>query len=290
MSDIKIQISTDWVEVTSLVDGTTYSLKSQNNSPFYVISSDQDIDNLNDEDKRTVNGEADYIANATNKLYIRSDVSMGDVVFISDQFFRKAPTNSGGGSSGTVTKTSIGLGNVDNTSDLNKPVSTDTQNAINAIDKTSIGLGNVENTADLDKPVSIATQNAIANISTSNEYEDDVFTSDRPASGNSFTIDCDLKDFYNISDTNGIYVFKYIVFNYPTKVRQGFIIVKHSSNVSSWGTNEMNAFGQVGNDLTVGVSLVTNDINTLLVRFNISNAWNNQAGWVFQVKKLKNDI
>jgi hypothetical protein len=83
----------------------------------------------------------------------------------------------------TLTKTSVGLGNVDNTSDLNKPVSTATQTALNAkentitagttaqyfrgdktfqtLDKTAVGLGNVDNTSDLDKPVSTATQTAL---------------------------------------------------------------------------------------------------------------------------------
>lgn len=82
-----------------------------------------------------------------------------------------------------VTKESIGLGNVDNTSDLDKPVSSATQSAldekeglINAgtvsqywrgdktwqtLDKSAVGLSNVDNTSDLDKPVSAATQAAL---------------------------------------------------------------------------------------------------------------------------------
>ncbi len=80
-------------------------------------------------------------------------------------------------------KTAVGLNNVDNTSDANKPVSTATQTALNAkentitpgttaqywrgdktwqtLEKTAVGLGNVNNTADLDKPVSTATQTAL---------------------------------------------------------------------------------------------------------------------------------
>jgi hypothetical protein len=67
----------------------------------------------------------------------------------------------------TLDKTSVGLSNVDNTSDLNKPISTATQTALNAkqntittgtisqyfrgdlslatLDKTAVGLGNVAN-------------------------------------------------------------------------------------------------------------------------------------------------
>jgi len=102
----------------------------------------------------------------------------------------------------TINKTHIGLGNVDNTSDANKPVSTAQQTALdlkadqgdldayiasndaevaskadasaltaheNATDnphgvtKSQVGLGNVNNTADSDKPVSTAQANAIAN-------------------------------------------------------------------------------------------------------------------------------
>jgi hypothetical protein len=79
-----------------------------------------------------------------------------------------------------VTKSQIGLGNVDNTSDLNKPISTATQTALNAkaneadltahvsdtnnphgVTKAQVGLGNADNTSDLNKPVSTATQNAL---------------------------------------------------------------------------------------------------------------------------------
>jgi cytoskeletal protein CcmA (bactofilin family) len=79
----------------------------------------------------------------------------------------------------TVTKSDIGLGNVDNTSDATKPVST-AQAAADALkaDKTTtvnghalssnvtvtqsdVGLGNVDNVSDVNKPVSTATQTAL---------------------------------------------------------------------------------------------------------------------------------
>ena len=87
-----------------------------------------------------------------------------------------------------VTKEQIGLGNVDNTADLNKPISTATQKAIDdakaanntALDnhanrtdnphkvtKDQVGLGNVDNTADINKPVSVAQQNALDTLSNS---------------------------------------------------------------------------------------------------------------------------
>lgn len=107
-----------------------------------------------------------------------------------------------------VTKAQVGLGNVDNTSDANKPISTATQTALNAkadsatltthtsataahgatgavvgttntqtltnktltsptintptgIVKGDVGLGNVDNTSDANKPVSTAQQTAL---------------------------------------------------------------------------------------------------------------------------------
>lgn len=77
---------------------------------------------------------------------------------------------------GTVDKAALGLDNVDNTSDLNKPVSTAQQAAldlkaninnptftgtVSGITKNMVGLGNVDNTSDVDKPVSNAQQDAL---------------------------------------------------------------------------------------------------------------------------------
>src|SRR5574343_54880 len=83
------------------------------------------------------------------------------------------------GSTGNVviTKASIGLGNVDDTSDANKPVSTAQASAIavvqsdvdahealvnnpHAVTKTQVGLSNVDNTSDVNKPVSTAQASA----------------------------------------------------------------------------------------------------------------------------------
>ncbi len=82
-----------------------------------------------------------------------------------------------------VTKEQVGLSNVDNTSDADKPVSTAVQESLDtkvpktttvnghALDtditilKSDIGLGNVDNTSDLEKPVSTATQGAIDELS-----------------------------------------------------------------------------------------------------------------------------
>ena len=62
---------------------------------------------------------------------------------------------------GNLTKADVGLPNVDNTSDLNKPVSTAVQTALNSLTKNDVGLNNVDNTSDVDKPVSTAQQTAL---------------------------------------------------------------------------------------------------------------------------------
>ena len=83
----------------------------------------------------------------------------------------------------TLNKAAVGLSNVDNTSDANKPVSTAMQTALNGkentitagttsqyyrgdktwqtLNKAAVGLGNVDNTSDANKPVSTAMQTAL---------------------------------------------------------------------------------------------------------------------------------
>lgn len=84
-----------------------------------------------------------------------------------------------------VNKSTVGLGNVNNTSDENKPVSTLQATAIadakkagtdaqanliahindkenpHEVTKAQVGLGDVDNTSDVNKPISTATQNAL---------------------------------------------------------------------------------------------------------------------------------
>lgn len=76
----------------------------------------------------------------------------------------------------TLNSASVGLGNVNNTSDASKPISTATQTALDlkaplasptftgtvaGITKSMVGLANVDNTSDASKPVSTAQQTAL---------------------------------------------------------------------------------------------------------------------------------
>lgn len=90
-----------------------------------------------------------------------------------------------------VTKAQVGLGNVDNTSDMAKPVSTAqglalgsvSQNIVlhktdkanpHQVTKVQVGLGNVDNTKDVNKPVSYPQGVAIGEVSTAlDEHKDD---------------------------------------------------------------------------------------------------------------------
>jgi len=72
----------------------------------------------------------------------------------------------------TLNKSDVGLDRVNNTNDLEKPINTATQEALNnhsmlinphGVTAELLGLGNVDNTSDMNKPVSIATQEAIDN-------------------------------------------------------------------------------------------------------------------------------
>lgn len=137
----------------------------------------------------------------TGTVVLPSTTSIGDVSSteigyvngvtsaIQTQIDSKAPTANPTftGTVSGVTKSMVGLGDVDNTSDSAKPISTATQTALDAksalasptftgtvtvptlavtttatgITKTMVGLGNADNTSDANKPVSTATQTAL---------------------------------------------------------------------------------------------------------------------------------
>lgn len=132
---------------------------------------------------------------AANKAYVDASIT-ADATSLANGKIRLAGDLTGTASSpaiatGAITDakiasginpTKVGLGNVNNTSDLLKPISTATQTALDAkassislalkapidapsftgtvsgITKTMVGLGNVDNTTDASKPISTATQ------------------------------------------------------------------------------------------------------------------------------------
>lgn len=131
-----------------------------------------------------------------NALDAKYDASNPDSFVDAAGAASAAPVQSVAGQTGIVTLASsdVGLGNVDNTSDANKPISTATQLALNdkydasnpanfvdaagassaapvqsvagktgtvTLSSTDVGLGNVDNTSDANKPVSTATQSAL---------------------------------------------------------------------------------------------------------------------------------
>jgi hypothetical protein len=133
----------------------------------------------------------------TQTINVSGEVSAEDTVAretISDHISDKANPHE-------VTAAQVGLGNVDNTADIDKPVSTavsaalsdkvdkvtgkglSTNDFTNAektkldnhvistnnphqVTKEQVGLGNVDNTSDADKPISTATQSALDALST----------------------------------------------------------------------------------------------------------------------------
>lgn len=134
-------------------------------------------------------GEASkiYVALDTNKTY-----RWATTVYVE---ISPSAVTSVNGQTGIVVlaKSDVGLGNVDNTSDADKPISTATQDALDlkydssnpagyitlgevpaapvtsvnsqvgdvVLTKSDVGLGNVDNTSDADKPISTATQTAL---------------------------------------------------------------------------------------------------------------------------------
>ena len=65
-----------------------------------------------------------------------------------------------------LTALDVGLANVDNTSDADKPISDATQAKFDSLTKNDVGLGAVDNTSDADKPISDATQAALDTLTT----------------------------------------------------------------------------------------------------------------------------
>ena len=132
-----------------------------------------------------LSGKQDVVANVSStEIGYLDGVTSAIQTQINDKAPLASPTFTGTVSG--VTKTHVGLGNVDNTTDAGKPVSTATQTAldlklasataastyaplasptftgtVSGVTKDHVGLGNVDNTSDANKPVSTATQTAL---------------------------------------------------------------------------------------------------------------------------------
>lgn len=91
----------------------------------------------------------------------------------------------------------VGLSNVDNTSDEDKPVSTAQQAALDALTKDDVGLDNVDNTSDINKPVSTAQQAAI-DAAGGSSFDQDLNTTDSPTFATLTTTDTIATDVYAV--------------------------------------------------------------------------------------------
>ena len=117
----------------------------------------------------------------TDSLNAKADVSFVNTTTtnLNNAIALKAPLNNPAftGNVTGISKSMVGLSNVDNISDINKPISTATQSALNllapiynptftgnvsGITQSMVGLGNVNNTADIDKPISTSVSNQFA--------------------------------------------------------------------------------------------------------------------------------
>jgi len=177
-----------------------------------------------------------------------------------------------------ITATMVGLGNVDNTADTAKPVSTAQQTAldlkanlasptftgtVSGITKTMVGLGNVDNTADTAKPVSTAQQTALdlkANIASP------TFTG--TVSGITKTM-VGLGNVDNTADTAK-----------PVSTAQQTALDLKANLASPTFTGTTTTTGDlvVGGDLTVNGNVTTLNTATLSIEDNIIVLNNNVTG------------
>ncbi len=161
------QIST----LTGLQDGDIVSFTEIDNQLTDLYANKQDTIDTNNKLSMVFVGTGEV--NDTKLNYIKNIT--GDLQTSLDLKANLASPTFTGTVSG-IDKTMVGLTNVDNTSDANKPVSTAQQTAldlkanlnaptftgtVSGIDKTMVGLTNVDNTSDSNKPVSTAQQTAL---------------------------------------------------------------------------------------------------------------------------------
>ncbi len=209
-----------------------------------------------------------------------------------------------------ITKTMVGLGSVDNTSDLNKPISTATQTALDAkasstsvqsaldlkaplasptftgtvsgITKTMVGLGNVDNTSDLNKPISTATQTAldakevISNKSTNVNL--DASSNDKYPSVKSIKDYVDNQVSSGVSDASDLIKGKVQLAGDLSgtaalpRVASGAIDnskISNTAGISDTKLATLSTAGKVANSATSATS--SNNINSIVLRDNTGN-------------------
>ena len=188
--------TTNYNQLTNLPDLTvlatkTYADNAATTAVAAAIDSAPATLNTLNELAAAINDDASFASTVTTALGTKAPID--------------SPTFTG--TVAGITKSMVGLSNVDNTTDADKPISTATQTALEAklasstasttyetitnvalkapianptftgtvagITKSMVGLGSVDNTADTAKPVSTAQQtalNAKANLSSDNNF------------------------------------------------------------------------------------------------------------------------